>query len=507
MNDKVMSFRLGVFVLAALVLGLVLVALLGGFPNLFRKFEPYGVNFRHATGVQTGTPVRRSGVRVGEVKHITLDDVTGEVRVLIVIEQPYTIRKSDEARLTQGLLGGDTAIDFIPPRPGAENVDNSPVPPGSEIAGVRQPTINTLLAEAKDVLPTTQEALNDISKAAKRYEQMAPILEETAREYRDLAKATREMVPELRKTNEQVGEMAKATRTAVPRIEKAATEIGDLARSTNDFIPELRKTNDEVREVAKATRETMPDVKRTTTEIGDLAKAARETIPDLKKTNDQAQAALITWQKTGERAKLILDRNEDKISDAMDNLNDDLKRVGNVLSDENQRNLNATLKNLRTTSENLPSISKNTDELLKESRTTMRHLNDSLGNADEVMGYLKQAAKPLGERGPSILKNIDEGTARLNVVMGDLQELFKAIDRGDGTLKKLITDPSLYNHLDEAACIVTKLLPKLEPILSNVNVFTDKIARHPESLGVRGAISPSSGLKEAPTSLPLPYKP
>jgi phospholipid/cholesterol/gamma-HCH transport system substrate-binding protein len=103
-----------------------------------------------------------------------------------------------------------------------------------------------------------------------------------------------------------------------------------------------------------------------------------------------------------------------------------------------------------------------------------------------------------------VAKNLDESAARLNAVLGDVQELFKAIDRGDGTLKKLINDPSLYNRLDEAACMITKLLPRLEPILRDVNVFTDKIARHPESLGVRGAISPGGGLKESPTPLPLP---
>jgi ABC-type transporter Mla subunit MlaD len=486
MNEQTLRFRIGVFVLAAMLLLAVLITLFGTFPRLFVRSHEFTVIFSDAPGVEEGTPVRRSGVRVGEVKHVTLDDESGKVRVLIVIESPYTIRHSDQATLTHGLLGGDTSIDFVPPRPGARDVDTSAVAPGSEIAGVREMSVNTLLAEAKDVLPTTQEALNDISKAAKRYEQMAPLLEETAKEYRDLAKATREIVPELRKTNDEIGEMAKATRTAIPKIQQAATDIGDLARSTNDFIPELRKTNDEVRELAKATR---------------------ETIPDLRKTNDQAQAALITWQKTGERAKLILDRNEDGINQAMDTLNDDLKRVGTVLSDENQRNLTASLRNLRAGTDNLPSISKNTDELLKESRNTMRRVNDSLGNADELMGYLKQAAKPIGERGPAIAKNLDESTARLNAVLADVQELLKALDRGDGTFKKLISDPSLYNHLDEAACMVTKLLPKLEPILQNVNVFTDKIARHPESLGVRGAISPSSGLKEAPTPLPLPYKP
>jgi phospholipid/cholesterol/gamma-HCH transport system substrate-binding protein len=53
---------------------------------------------------------------------------------------------------------------------------------------------------------------------------------------------------------------------------------------------------------------------------------------------------------------------------------------------------------------------------------------------------------------------------------------------------------------------INHLLPHMDRILHDVEVFADKIARHPESLGVGGAISPSSGLKEAPTSgshLPL----
>jgi len=75
------------------------------------------------------------------------------------------------------------------------------------------------------------------------------------------------------------------------------TDLGKLARSTNDALPELRKTNQE---------------------IGALAQEARDTIPELKKTNDQLQATLITWQKTGERAKLILDKNEEKIGESLD---------------------------------------------------------------------------------------------------------------------------------------------------------------------------------------------
>jgi phospholipid/cholesterol/gamma-HCH transport system substrate-binding protein len=42
------------------------------------------------------------------------------------------------------------------------------------------------------------------------------------------------------------------------------------------------------------------------------------------------------------------------------------------------------------------------------------------------------------------------------------------------------------------------MLPRLDRILKDFEVFADKIARHPESLGVRGAVAPSSGLKESP---------
>ena len=50
--------------------------------------------------------------------------------------------------------------------------------------------------------------------------------------------------------------------------------------------------------------------------------------------------------------------------------------------------------------------------------------------------------------------------------------------------------------------MMSKILPRLDRILSDVEVFADKIARHPESLGVSGAIRPSSGLKEAPSVMP-----
>jgi len=56
-------------------------------------------------------------------------------------------------------------------------------------------------------------------------------------------------------------------------------------------------------------------------------------------------------------------------------------------------------------------------------------------------------------------------------------------------------NPELYQHLNAAATNIERLTRDLKPILADVRVFSDKIARHPESLGVRGAIQRNPGIK------------
>src|SRR5262249_37688740 len=156
-----------------------------------------------------GAPVRRSGVRIGVVRDIILDEDRGIVRVTVAIDSPYQLRKSEQATLVTGLLGSDTSIDFIPrQQEEKEPVDRSPMEPGTEMVGIRTATGGTLLKGASEVVPTTQETLNEIRKSIQRVERLAariektvPQAEEAIREYRDLAKRARASVPEIEKTN------------------------------------------------------------------------------------------------------------------------------------------------------------------------------------------------------------------------------------------------------------------------------------------------------------------
>jgi ABC-type transporter Mla subunit MlaD len=429
MNEQALRFRVGVFVLSSFLLLAVLVTLFGGLPSFFKRQVTYTIVFKDTSvaGIGPGTPVRKSGVLIGEVKDVLLDETTGDVKVKIAVNSPTIIRETDQAMIYRGILGGDTSIEFVPqpseeapkessangkdadkkgpvapgdaeesqPPPNPPPPPPAPLPPGAQIRGASQTDANRLMNDLSRLMPTIEHMM-------KSFDRMTPEIDRTIREYRQLAQDSRNMIPPIRKTNDEL------------------------------FI------------------------------------ASRY------------------WARVGERLDVLIQANQDKIVKAIDNSNDVLGRIANVLSDENQKNLTATLKNLRAGSENLDSISRNTDEFLKEGRQTLKRVNDSIGQTDEVLNNLNKATKPMADRSAAIMHNLDEATDRLNRLLQALQ--------GPGSLGMLLNDPSLYNNLNDAACMVKRMMPTIDRALQNLEVFADKLARHPESIGLGGVVRPGSGV-------------
>src|SRR5438874_11248453 len=129
-NEQHLTFRIGIFVLASIVLLAILITLFGGSGTLFKAQDTYTIVFDYAPGVAEGTPVRRSGVRIGQVQKVDLDDTTGKVRVTVRIDRPHVLFQDDQPVLIQGALSGDTSIDFVQ-RPAESKPE--PQPQGAQI--------------------------------------------------------------------------------------------------------------------------------------------------------------------------------------------------------------------------------------------------------------------------------------------------------------------------------------------------------------------------------------
>ena len=133
MDERKMQFWVGLMVLAALGAGLFVVWAIKGLPESF-SFRSYALRIRFDTapGVTQGTPVRKSGIRIGEVESVQLVDGDKDVMVTVRIQRDKKIYKDEDCYVTQNFLG-DTALSFIPtlPRPAVREL----IAPNTEIQG------------------------------------------------------------------------------------------------------------------------------------------------------------------------------------------------------------------------------------------------------------------------------------------------------------------------------------------------------------------------------------
>ena len=153
-----------------------------------------------------------------------------------------------------------------------------------------------------------------------------------------------------------------------------------------------------------------------------------------------------------------------------------------ILGDE------AVQKNLRDTLATLPA-------LLEETRQTVQSIRDVAATANRNLKHLEGFTEPLGTNGASIVKSVDQAVARLNSLLEDLQSFGEALNSREGSLGQFVHNPEVYQRLNRAALNLEKLTKELRPVVRDARIFSDKIARDPSQLGIRGAISRGSGVK------------
>jgi len=171
-----------------------------------------------------------------------------------------------------------------------------------------------------------------------------------------------------------------------------------------------------------------------------------------------------------------------KTESALDSFNTAMKNIDDVMGDP------ATRENIKDTLSALP-------EVVADLRKTVQGIGMTVDTADRNLRNLEGLTKPLGDRGSAMVAQIDLTIGRLDETLQQAAMFTKALNESQGTLGKLVRDPQVYNDLAQAAATVNHLTKELRPIVDDVRVFTDKIARHPEQLGVRGALDRRPGLK------------
>jgi phospholipid/cholesterol/gamma-HCH transport system substrate-binding protein len=185
----------------------------------------------------------------------------------------------------------------------------------------------------------------------------------------------------------------------------------------------------------------------------------------------------------------IINANEGQIQRIIANTDQTVIQLRNTIAGVDQLLSDPVLKeNLKRTINGLP-------VLLDDLSMTLGGIKNTMQLADRNLVNIESLTKPLGERAPRLVESLDRSITQLDGVLTQVSQFTNALNSSQGSLSRLMNDPKLYDDVAATVANLKQLTQKIEPILNDVRVFSDKLARHPETLGVRGLIQGNSGSK------------
>lgn len=216
--------------------------------------------------------------------------------------------------------------------------------------------------------------------------------------------------------------------------------------------------------------------------IANLQGDLKETIQALGSAGDEVAKLARTMN------EIAGDQDIERLSKLVDSTETAMSRFGSVMGDvEDVIGDEAFKRDLKEGLAGLPSLVSDVEQIMKA-------LEGALTSADQNLKNLEGFTKPLGDRGDLIVQRIEGSVDNLSELLGEIALLAKTLNSDKGTIGKLTKDTELYDQILLTTHQVNKLLANIEmmsrrlrPILDDVRVFTDKIARDPSRIA-RGIV-------------------
>jgi phospholipid/cholesterol/gamma-HCH transport system substrate-binding protein len=263
MDDRVKQFRIGVMVLAALLIGGILVVMFGKLPTFGVGSYVINLRFSDAPGVSPNTPIRRSGILVGRVESVEFDEQR-QVIVRVKLNDDFQIRRDEGVKIVTSLLG-DAELQVIPLPQAPPNptfyqpnetiqgqVANNPLNMLANLEGQVSTTVaslgrasdeiaklannvNTSLANNKDkfdsIVANTDQALVGINKAVNS---LQGVLGDPS------------TTENFRKSLREIPELMATTKNAIEGLERAMVGIDRNVRNLEGITEPLGKRGPEI---------------------------------------------------------------------------------------------------------------------------------------------------------------------------------------------------------------------------------------------------------------------
>jgi phospholipid/cholesterol/gamma-HCH transport system substrate-binding protein len=190
-----------------------------------------------------------------------------------------------------------------------------------------------------------------------------------------------------------------------------------------------------------------------------------------------------------------LPRLTQKAERALDQFSQAMNSINDVFGDEKMR------AGLKQSLNDMPLFMQEARGTLQKADQAFEGFKEVSDRASRNLDNLENFTKPLGERGPQLVDNLDGSLANINELLEQLVTFSERLNSREGSLGALMSDDQLYRRLDRTLANAEDITSRIKPILDDIRIFSDKIARDPRQLGLKGALDRrpvGTGAKGAP---------
>ena len=190
-----------------------------------------------------------------------------------------------------------------------------------------------------------------------------------------------------------------------------------------------------------------------------------------------------------------------RVSDLLENNDDQIARVARKAEETIDR-IRAVAENTnevigdRDVQEKLRQAMNDLPDVIRDTREAVNGFKVTLQSVDRNLQNIEGLTRPLGQRGPQLVETMDSAMLKLDRVLTELDQFTTNLNNPNGSLGQLLSDPTLYQRVSSTVANVENLSRQLQPVVRDAREFSNKIARHPELLGVSGALKRSTGAKQ-----------
>lgn len=244
-SPKARAFRVGLVILAAVLVLAAGIFLIGDKNNLFTTKNEYYVDFNSVSGLKPGSPVELNGVGVGTVQRVDLPENPWkrQIRVWLEIDSRYASRirgpedlslrvpnqPGSTARIkTLGLLG-DKFIEINSGSPGY-----AIIPSGGRIPAAQPTNVDALIASGEDVMDNVVEISSSLNKILDRMERGEGILGQLTKDTPD-SKRLQESLVGTSESLQRIASTIEHGEGPIPRMLNDKALADQLARSLGRF--------------------------------------------------------------------------------------------------------------------------------------------------------------------------------------------------------------------------------------------------------------------------------